>query len=62
MDFCDCAAWKELVENNSKVFVLEPTYGWVLYFVELTEKKGYTQVNHLGIPIYYCPMCGRKLT
>lgn len=59
--FCSCAAWEELRSNNSKTFVFDKTYGWVLCFIELVEEKGYTQVNRFGIPIYYCPMCGNKL-
>lgn len=60
-DFCNCEDWKNLKSNNSRIFQKDPTYGWVLHWIELTEEEGYTQVHRYGIGISYCPMCGRKL-
>ena len=60
-DFCSCVGLKDLKENNTKLFKWDPTYGWVLHWIELTEEIGYTQVHNYGIPIAFCPMCGKKL-
>ena len=60
-DFCTCEDWKDLKNNNTSLFKKDPTYGWVLNWVELTNEAGYTQVHRYGISIHYCPMCGKKL-
>jgi len=59
--FCNCSNWKDLKDNNSTVFQLDPTYGWVLCWIELTEEEGYSQVHRYGVPINFCPMCGATL-
>jgi len=60
-DFCGCKDWDNLKNNNSHVFQWDPVYGWVLYWVELTSEEGYTQIHRYGVPIKFCPMCGKKL-
>lgn len=60
-EFCNCEDWEDLKNNNSNVFKTDPAYGWVLHWVELTDENGYTQVHRYGIPISFCPMCGRQL-
>jgi hypothetical protein len=60
-DFCTCNNWKGLERSNTSLFKKDPTYGWVLNWVELTDEGGYTQVHRYGISIHFCPMCGRKL-
>lgn len=60
-DFCTCEDWEDL-KNNSTVFKQDPTYGWVLSWIELSEEKGYTQAHRYGIPINFCPMCGKQLS
>jgi hypothetical protein len=60
-DFCSCEDWQNLKNNNSNILKWDPTYGWVLNWIELTEDLGYTQVHRYGISISFCPMCGRKL-
>lgn len=59
--FCDCKEWKELSLQNKSIFQLDSVYGWVLHWIELTEEKGYTQAHRYGVPIKFCPMCGKKL-
>lgn len=61
-DFCTCNDWKDLKRNNSSLFKKDPTYGWILNWIELTNEDGYTQVHRYGVSIHFCPMCGRKLT
>lgn len=60
-DFCTCSAWEDLREKSSTLIKWDPTYGWVLNWIELTDEKGYTQVHRYGITINFCPMCGRAL-
>jgi hypothetical protein len=59
--FCNCTDWEDLKKNNTNIFQWDPAYGWVLHWIELTEETGYTQVHRYGIPIKFCPMCGKKL-
>jgi hypothetical protein len=59
-NFCNCKDWKNLTESYD-LFEWEPPYGWVIKWIKLTEEKGYNQVHRYGIPIVYCPMCGKKL-
>lgn len=59
--FCDCEDFKNLQKQDRKIFVEDPTYGWVLSWIELTEETGYTQVHRYGVPILFCPLCGKKL-
>jgi len=59
-DFCSCEEWKNIVESYD-LFVWEPPYGWVLKWIQLTKEKGYSQVHRYGIPIEFCPKCGKKL-
>lgn len=59
-EYCDCEDWKKLVDSYDLV-VKEAPYGWILKWTQLTKEKGYTQVHRYGIPIKYCPMCGKKL-
>jgi hypothetical protein len=61
MNYCKCEDWKELKNNNTSVFQWDPTYGWVLNWIELTDDGGYTQVHRYGIAIKFCPICGREL-
>lgn len=61
MNFCSCDDWLDLKKNNANLFQWDPSYGWVLYWVELTSEQGYTQVHRYAIPIEFCPMCGNKL-
>ena len=58
---CDCDAWEQLEKQNRHLFQWDSVYGWVLNWVELTDEQGYTQVHMYGVPIVYCPMCGKKL-
>ena len=60
-EFCDCKSWQDLKNNNSDIFQWDPTYGWVLHWIALTDDKNYTQVHRYGIPIIFCPMCGKPL-
>ena len=55
-DLCTCnwKKYKNLIQED-------PTYGWVLSWIELTEEEGYTKVHRFGLPIKYCPICGCKL-
>lgn len=59
--FCNCEASVILQEQSRSIFVEDPKYGLILSWMELTEEKGYTQVHRYGIPIAFCPMCGKKL-
>lgn len=51
--YCTCRwdRYKSLIRED-------PTYGWVLSWIELTEEKGYTQIHKFGLPIKFCPICG----
>jgi len=60
IDFCSCKEWKNIVESYD-LFIWEPPYGWVLKWIQLTKEKGYSQVHRYGIPIEFCPKCGKKL-
>ena len=60
-DFCTCQDWQALKNNNNNLFQIDPAYGWVLHWLELTEECLYTQVHRYGIPIRFCPFCGKKL-
>jgi len=62
MKFCDCSAWKELISKHHKTFTYDSSYGWLVCWIELLEEKGYTQVNRFGVPINFCPMCGKRLS
>lgn len=59
--FCTCEDWNLFYKGNHKIFIWDPAYGWVLNWVELTEDTGYTQVHRYGVPIRFCPMCGKEL-
>lgn len=59
--YCGCEDSIRLQEQNRDIFIEDPTYGLILSWIELTEEKGYTQVHKYGIPISFCPMCGKKL-
>lgn len=58
---CDCKDFIKLLDQDRKMFIEDPIYGVVLLWTELTEEKGYTQVHRYGIPISFCPMCGKLL-
>jgi len=58
---CECKDWKELKVNNREIFKFDPKYGWLLHWIEVTEEKGYTRLHRYGIPIAFCPMCGKIL-
>lgn len=60
-DFCECGNYKELQKGNKSLFQWHPPYGWVLSWIELTKEKGYTQIHKYGVPVEFCPMCGRKV-
>jgi len=60
-EFCNCSGWLDLNKNNYNIFQWDPTYGWILHWIELTEEEGYTQVHRYGIPIKFCPMCSKSL-
>jgi hypothetical protein len=59
-EFCECSEWRNLVESYDFI-QWEPSYGWIMKWIELTEEKGYSQVHRYGIPIEFCPKCGKKL-
>ena len=59
--FCDCEDFIKLLKQDRDVFVDDHIYGLVLLWLELTEEKGYTQVHRYGIPVSFCPMCGKRL-
>lgn len=61
MSFCKCEDWTNLEGLHDLVF-MDPTYGWTLRWIQLTKEKGYTQVHRYGIPIKFCPFCGKKLS
>lgn len=61
VDFCNCNDWDSLKNNNCNVFQWDLVYGWVLHWIELTNEEGYTQIHRYGVPIKFCPMCGKKL-
>ena len=61
MTSCNCEAWKTLENQNKQLLQWDPTYGWVLNWIELTDEEGYTQVHRYGVPVSFCPMCGNKL-
>lgn len=56
-----CDDWSYLVKNHPDLFKKDIDK-WSINWIELTEEKGYTQVNRYGIRIRYCPMCGKKIT
>jgi hypothetical protein len=58
---CDCKDFRELCLNDKEVFKWDEGYGWLLHWVEITEESGYTRLHRYGIPINYCPLCGRKI-
>lgn len=60
-DMCSCKDWEDLKHGNPNVFRWDPTNGWVLHWIELTEDPGFTQVHRYGISINFCPMCGSCL-
>ncbi len=60
IDFCDCKEWKNLVGSYDFI-AWEPPYGWVMKWIEITKEKGYSQVHRYGIPIEFCPKCGKEL-
>ncbi len=60
MSFCTCKDWLEL-KTNREIIKWSPEYGWLLNWIEITEEKGYTRLHRYGIPISFCPMCGKKL-
>ena len=57
-EFCEC---EEFIDLQTRVFIKDPIYGWILSWVELTEETGYTQVHRYGRPITFCPICGKLL-
>lgn len=59
-DFCRCKDWQELVESYD-LFEWSPPYGWIIKWLEVTKEKGYSQIHRYGIPIQYCPKCGKRL-
>lgn len=59
--FCNCKDFINLQAQGRELFIEDSTYGWILSWIELTEEKGYTQVHRYGIPIKFCPMCGKLL-
>lgn len=60
MDLCTCEDWQSLVGLHDLV-AWDPSYGWTLKWIQLTNEKGYTQVHRYGIPIKCCPFCGHEL-
>ena len=60
MTFCSCEDWQNLVKSYDFI-VWEPSYGWIMKWIQLTEEKGYSQVHRYGIPIEFCPKCGCRL-
>ena len=60
-DFCECIEFKNVCENHSVLFKFDDSYGWIVKWIELTQEDGYTKVHNYGIPITYCPLCGKKL-
>jgi hypothetical protein len=60
-DFCSCKDFEELKKNNSTIFRWDRAYGWILHWIELTDDSGFSRVHRYGIPINFCPMCGKIL-
>ena len=60
-EFCDCENWRELKKDHEQLFVQDPSYGWVLSWIEVTEEKTHSQIHRFGVGISYCPLCGKKL-
>ena len=57
---CKCKEWEKLNEAHD-LFAWDPSYGWVIRWIQLTQEKGYDQVHRYGVPIKFCPICGQKL-
>ncbi len=57
---CTCED-REYLEHNSDVIQTDEEYGWVLSWMELTQEDGYTQIHRYGMPVRFCPMCGKIL-
>lgn len=55
-----CKGLEDLYRDYS-ILSRDPTYGWVLSWIELTEEEGYTQIHKFGVSLKYCPMCGNPL-
>jgi hypothetical protein len=60
-ELCNCKDWKELKRNKANIFRWDPTYGWVLSWIELSDETSFTQVHRYGVSINFCPMCGKHL-
>jgi len=58
---CDCPSWKKASKDHEHLFRKLPDYGWTLVWLELSKESSHHQVHHYGIPIEYCPFCGKKL-
>lgn len=60
-DFCVCEDYNSLKNNNRDLFRWYPPYGWILFWIELTDEEGYTKVHEYGISLKFCPMCGEEI-
>jgi len=61
-NFCTCEDGKDIIKKCPDIFKIHPSYGWVLFWIELVKEKGYTNVNKFALDIQYCPFCGKKLS
>lgn len=60
LEYCDCKEWTNLIESYD-LLTWESPYGWLLKWIQITEEKGYSQIHRYGIPIKFCPYCGKEL-
>lgn len=60
-DFCTCKEWEYLKESFPDFFQLLPSYGWVISYLTITEEGRHSRLHKYGIPIEFCPLCGKKL-
>ncbi len=59
--FCTCEDGKDIMDKCPDLFRIHPYYGWVLFWIELSLEKEYTNVNKFALDIKYCPFCGKEL-
>ena len=61
MAFCDCEDGINIVRNYPSLFVKDPSYGWVLHWVEYSNDYSHVTPHNYGLSINFCPMCGKKI-
>ncbi len=57
-----CSDWVKFTEDHPNVLYYTPTYGWVLSWLELSNEGSHYKTHNYGIPISFCPFCGKSLT